>query len=102
DGIRDRNVTGVQTCALPIFEVSFSGVFECYVFAASRCWKRNRSVQNRDLQWIFALKMELRARLRQAHCRHHPRAFSFFQEKVEQIGRASCRQREEMAGFARA
>src|SRR5207249_8772447 len=23
DGIRDRNVTGVQTCALPIFEQSF-------------------------------------------------------------------------------
>src|SRR5699024_12003361 len=24
DGIRDRNVTGVQTCALPIFLTSFS------------------------------------------------------------------------------
>src|SRR5699024_11815470 len=24
DGIRDRNVTGVQTCALPIFSVNFS------------------------------------------------------------------------------
>src|SRR5699024_11847198 len=26
DGIRDRNVTGVQTCALPIFTVSISDV----------------------------------------------------------------------------
>src|SRR5699024_11280913 len=28
DGIRDRNVTGVQTCALPISVVSFQRVFE--------------------------------------------------------------------------
>src|SRR5699024_189000 len=28
DGIRDRNVTGVQTCALPIAVVSFQRVFE--------------------------------------------------------------------------
>src|SRR5699024_11987256 len=26
DGIRDRNVTGVQTCALPIFSYSFTGL----------------------------------------------------------------------------
>src|SRR5437868_13339214 len=28
DGIRDRNVTGVQTCALPILPVSFSTAVE--------------------------------------------------------------------------
>src|SRR5699024_11739681 len=27
DGIRDRNVTGVQTCALPIFFLGFAGMF---------------------------------------------------------------------------
>src|SRR5699024_12017447 len=26
DGIRDRNVTGVQTCALPIFAVTIAGI----------------------------------------------------------------------------
>src|SRR5699024_11375829 len=26
DGIRDRNVTGVQTCALPIFALAFSNM----------------------------------------------------------------------------
>src|SRR5437773_5752512 len=26
DGIRDRDVTGVQTCALPIFEIKFAVV----------------------------------------------------------------------------
>src|SRR5437868_11997150 len=28
DGIRDRNVTGVKTCALPIFEVGVRTLFE--------------------------------------------------------------------------
>src|SRR5699024_12181159 len=27
DGIRDRNVTGVQTCALPIFHNSLTSIF---------------------------------------------------------------------------
>src|SRR5437763_3386126 len=46
DGIRDTSVTGVQTCALPIFGVRFlvetgdsngsAAVFECYVPAHSR------------------------------------------------------------------
>src|SRR5438067_5810448 len=39
DGIRDRNVTGVQTCALPIARLRATGAGFCYnigrVFAAS-------------------------------------------------------------------
>src|SRR5699024_11745210 len=31
DGIRDRNVTGVQTCALPIFLKNFGGKVRCMV-----------------------------------------------------------------------
>src|SRR5207249_9704053 len=31
DGIRDRNVTGVQTCALPIFPVEVPHCYRCRV-----------------------------------------------------------------------
>src|SRR5699024_11410747 len=30
DGIRDRNVTGVQTCALPIYCTVFSATYVCF------------------------------------------------------------------------
>src|SRR5699024_11521060 len=33
DGIRDRNVTGVQTCALPIFIIATASVIP-------NCWKK--------------------------------------------------------------
>src|SRR5207249_5978819 len=35
DGIRDRNVTGVQTCALPIWEISPFGPFTVTVRPAT-------------------------------------------------------------------
>src|SRR5699024_11903672 len=43
DGIRDRNVTGVQTCALPISENS-TALIELFVTVAG-CW---RSLQTRS------------------------------------------------------
>src|SRR5207248_4217119 len=41
DGIRDRTVTGVQTCALPISE-------QLYVIRGSRPQSRARAVQERQ------------------------------------------------------
>src|SRR5207249_6998092 len=47
DGIRDRNVTGVQTCALPILLLLFSGTFDTltdtlvfvsWIFYAASAW----------------------------------------------------------------
>src|SRR5699024_12175507 len=35
DGIRDRNVTGVQTCALPIFAITNGRSPEAVVFTAN-------------------------------------------------------------------
>src|SRR5699024_11864167 len=43
DGIRDRNVTGVQTCALPIFLCYFLKVssrsFDCLIHSSSLSFK---------------------------------------------------------------
>src|SRR5699024_6094268 len=44
DGIRDRNVTGVQTCALPIFRL-FGGLIKSM-------WTSVRSVFSTVIKWI--------------------------------------------------
>src|SRR5699024_11629502 len=44
DGIRDRNVTGVQTCALPISAMEESGVeinWDCPVHSIFRAWSHS-------------------------------------------------------------
>src|SRR5699024_11344918 len=56
DGIRDRNVTGVQTCALPIFEQSIDvlllayrswAIFKMIVIVAPNTVKYTRSEERR-------------------------------------------------------
>src|SRR5688500_20269036 len=77
DGIRDYKVTGVQTCALPI-------------------WLEQRA-DLRDLRVQRAVDLGL-ARL---HEGLGDGAERFVRERGEgQIGRASCREREERSGVA--
>src|SRR5699024_11383489 len=65
DGIRDRNVTGVQTCALPIWAAAFLSLNKPLIesktdFSLSQIWVSGGNSQS-------------------------------------EIGRASCREREEIA-----
>src|SRR5437868_12153626 len=55
DGIRDRNVTGVQTCALPIYTafspvtrlIALAAVFTRLLLAVSPHFRRMRSEEHR-------------------------------------------------------
>src|SRR5207249_8951194 len=101
DGIRDRNVTGVQTCALPI-------------------WLRARELRGRARRRprlaVERLRLDTgRARRR---TRQHPLADARRGRRLppprttgrlsrtavtpKEIGRASCREREEITVVARA
>src|SRR5699024_11469698 len=86
DGIRDRNVTGVQTCALPIctspralnrlvvalkfhgpiapptHQICSSGRFWTYLVEIGRASCRER-VETSDVAVVFDRKVELRERL---------------------------------------
>src|SRR5437764_4207788 len=78
DGIRDTSVTGVQTCALPIY-LDRSAIVSERHFAANSC-RRFFSTAIVGAKWSKDV-MES----------HHPR----IQSKVfgVEIGRASCRER---------
>src|SRR5437868_12761066 len=78
DGIRDRNVTGVQTCALPIFGL---------LGEAAGCDRRGEQLGELRLHVaeVDAILRALGARERRAH-------------GGEEIGRASCRERGGRAG----
>src|SRR5207249_8734861 len=95
DGIRDRNVTGVQTCALPISTLVREDRREDDVF--SLIGPKRYDAPWRDLEaqgWIApAVCTEIRVGfpdwLRIEYAVAEPN---------EQIGRASCRGRGEEAG----
>src|SRR5207249_8429917 len=93
DGIRDRNVTGVQTCALPIFLMRFlrSGFLVKTDVACARRHDRfdqeattEESHENRKLRDVAAGRRHDRARC------------SLGRADIRQIGRASCRERAEI------
>src|SRR5207248_4450385 len=99
DGIRDRTVTGVQTCALPIFGGELSvepgaiefGDVPIGVTATQRLTIRNHGAGSVAL---FAPRLEGAAGEELV-----------LEESLEdcggkQIGRASCRERVERAGLA--
>src|SRR5258706_3050582 len=82
DGIRDWSVTGVQTCALPI--LSQWGV-------RTYCSEPNRGRQRwQELRTEQAAVYANRRRIRGERGRRLLRQRG---EKLEQIGRASCRER---------
>src|SRR5690606_40858703 len=86
DGIRDFHVTGVQTCALPIFEIL-------------RCWQhRGKSPHHPTAPGRTAsddLRDRPALRRREGSClrRRVPRGLH-----LREIGRASCRERVWMTG----
>src|SRR5699024_11944569 len=79
DGIRDRNVTGVQTCALPIFIY--------FLFGINRVRTRARLFAGRHLPVMHFISYE--------HAEREPSTTDALAGEIAQIGRASCRERGE-------
>src|SRR5699024_11502037 len=66
DGIRDRNVTGVQTCALPIYLYNFAGsdVYLSWaligtVTAVIMCWINVRGIRTASFVQTFVVSFLL-------------------------------------------
>src|SRR5207249_9134197 len=94
DGIRDRNVTGVQTCALPI-STSEDGASEPAAFRLAR-WA-NRLF--RDMSGKSAKEKTVQIQRRDELLQEIGRAaLSAGVQGPEEIGRASCRERVEGGG----
>src|SRR5699024_11916001 len=87
DRIRDRNVTGVQTCALPISFFDLLDEWFHDVLILGTTLPRNDTVIRRSM--TQALKEDPAFE----PLKEEPR----FQNMVSKIGRASCRERELMA-----
>src|SRR5690606_39573899 len=94
DGIRDFHVTGVQTCALPIFSVdqmprSFTGVFQWMMAITGKVFGTHARSgvpvddQSEDMQLMSDSRFVLAA-----FCTPKGQA---------EIGRASCRERVKIA-----
>src|SRR5207249_7923526 len=97
DGIRDRNVTGVQTCALPIFDPAFparylernAGEYLALVEQMAAGLFDRDTVPGPSPEELLAL--ELQALVVPGHDSSHATS-------AAQIGRASWRERERLAG----
>src|SRR5699024_11777579 len=87
DGIRDRNVTGVQTCALPIYNRMVDRVFS---------GRHALDMENRE---VFDRRVEARVVPERAF-RHAFTGIDVTLENDLQIGRASCRERLRMSDVA--
>src|SRR5207249_8721340 len=98
DGIRDRNVTGVQTCALPI---SWHGLTRAAARAVSALGRlRFRMPPAADEVWQAYYSLGS-ADARRAFLATLREVVDFQGQKVsavDQIGRASCRERGENWG----
>src|SRR5699024_11922980 len=93
DGIRDRNVTGVQTCALPILPSAPPATHT----SASPYWiARNAS----PMEWVLLAH----AVTTLVHFPFAPRSMATFPAAIlaiiigTEIGRASCRERGQLPG----
>src|SRR5699024_12034123 len=88
DGIRDRNVTGVQTCALPIFYlIQNKGIILTKEQIFDGIWGFNSETA------ITVVEVYM------SNLRKHLKAHQL--DKSIKIGRASCREREEIERGAR-
>src|SRR5438105_9901266 len=88
DGIRDPLVTGVQTCALPIFQYIAGKISDLRVFEDEQ-HHMNRSVHDVGGSVLVVSQFTLAG-----DCRKGRRP------SLDEIGRASCRERVEVWGVA--
>src|SRR5699024_11246588 len=87
DGIRDRNVTGVQTCALPIFNPE-----------AEKMLSLSPENIGMSLHDINPRLEEVLLKIRtKGHFRFRDSPHRYYRGLINQIGRASCRERVELA-----
>src|SRR5699024_11576961 len=93
DGIRDRNVTGVQTCALPIYSrlpralrISPPALSARYCAASSVTLTGSPSAERRAAAWRMPCSTSAAVRLLNS------------KTVQREIGRASCRERGRRAG----
>src|SRR5258707_4513292 len=80
DGIRDIGVTGVQTCALPIFDM-MSHYYDAELPALVKAGRVSMAVVDEAVRRVLRVKFAL-------GLFDHP-----FADGAEEIGRASCRER---------
>src|SRR5699024_11260904 len=90
DGIRGRNVTGVQTCALPILPFCLSqGMTVVPYLYLGHIMKKRRWLEQPRLPWLFPAA---------AVCMAVSAVGSILSGATDKIGRASCREGEDSAG----
>src|SRR5699024_12052081 len=92
DGIRDRNVTGVQTCALPILSIAVKLYMSHYNRAIGR--KIGSAAMAATAADSLSDSLATTAVLLSTLAGH------FWNVNIDEIGRASCRERVELAGGA--
>src|SRR5690606_39686782 len=100
-GIRDFHVTGVQTCALPIYRRSRRCVRLLRKVLASADFERNGPRSRAGAREIVRLQCTLarhRGSIRASSIRSEAKPRQ--RETFEEIGRASCRERVEMSAVA--
>src|SRR5699024_11535801 len=90
DGIRDRNVTGVQTCALPIFSTFLAGLFLLILVVGL-----GDLVAQIPMAALVAVMVMVSVGTFDWHS-IHPNTLR------RKIGRASCRERQQRDAGARA
>src|SRR5699024_12052926 len=94
DGIRDRNVTGVQTCALPIssyLNPDNPGPWVVFLEQVDRVTPYLGDLT----EWVETLKQPERTLIVNLPVKMDDGRIEHFEAyRVQQIGRASCRERE--------
>src|SRR5699024_11671002 len=95
DGIRDRNVTGLQTCALPIlnFGLILPPLFHFPLYTNQLNHINTHSFLHRLLTHS---NLHLVSKANQKNSNNYQ-----FQVQDNQIGRASCREREKISMVVR-
>src|SRR5699024_11234789 len=96
DSIRERNVTGVQTCALPIFGASRtdSGV---HALGNVAVFDTNSTIPPERMSYALNQRLPediVVVRSEEVPEDWHPR----YQDRIRKIGRASCRERVPQVG----
>src|SRR5699024_12109363 len=99
DGIRDRNVTGVQTCALPISIYILQNILyivqnlDCFLFLcySEINYRLKRGIPLRRFRKEFPMNLNRNTLAEQI--------YDILRSDI-QIGRASCRERDESVVYS--